>query len=71
MPNSDELKNIKNLRRSAYLIRNLKKNEKIFEKDIIWQRPHLSSQKNIDKIFGKKILIDLKKGSLILKKHFK
>lgn len=70
-PREDELKNIKGLRRSAYLKNNLAKDQKLFKTNIIWQRPHMPNQKNVSSHFGKRAKNDLKKGSLILKKDFK
>ena len=65
--NTGELKNINGLRRSAYLKNDLIKKQKLQEKDVIWQRPYMSSQKNLKEYFGKSAKRSLKKGSLILK----
>lgn len=69
--NINELKNIRSLRRSAYLKNDLIKKQKLQEKDIIWQRPYMFNQKNIKKCFGKAAKSYLKKGSPIFKKDFK
>ena len=69
--NINELKNIRSLRRSAYLKNDLIKKKKLQEKDIIWQRPYMFNQKNIKKCFGKAAKSYLKKGSPIFKKDFK
>ncbi len=70
-PNKSELKNIKGLRRSAYLKNDLAKNQKLIKTNVIWQRPHIPNQKNIEDYLGKFARNDLKKGLLISKKDFK
>ena len=69
--NTGELKNLKGLRRSAYLKNDLIKMQKLQEKDVIWQRPYMSSQKNLKEYFGKSAKRSLKKRLINFKKYFK
>ena len=65
-------KNIVNLRRSPYINKDIKKNQKINNDDIIWLRPFKKNSLNKIKILtsttSKK---NLKKGDLLIKKNLK
>jgi sialic acid synthase SpsE len=72
IPDRSEKKNIVNLRRSPYINKDIKKNQKINNDDIIWLRPFKKNSLNKIKILtsttSKK---NLKKGDLLIKKNLK
>lgn len=71
-PDKSEKKNAVNLRRSPYLTRHIKKNEKINTNDVIWLRPFkktsLSPFEFLKKKNSKK---KFKKGDFLIKKNLK
>ena len=71
-PDKSEKTNTINLRRSPYLIKDLKKNQKLNINNIIWLRPYNQKSFSSVDILKKKISKkNLKKGDLLLKKNFK
>ena len=70
-PTLNELKSLPNIRRGAVAARNLKKNTIIKTDMIIAKRPFLEIEPNqINKVIGKKLLIDLKKDQPIKWNYF-
>ena len=71
-PDKSEKRNAVNLRRSPYLTRHIKKNEKINTNDVIWLRPFkktsLSPFEFLKKKNSKK---KFKKGDFLIKKNLK
>lgn len=67
-----EIKNKKNLRRSAYFKRDIRSGYRVLSRDIDWLRPfNNSSIKSLRELKRKKLLKNVKKGDLIIKGVFK
>ena len=70
---SNESKSIKFARRAIYARKNIEKSKIVNSKDIISLRPSTGgiSVSQWDKVIGRKIKTNLKKGEILQKKHFK
>ena len=72
VPKKDEIKNILNLRRSAYFKKDLKIGSQFSPNDINWLRPIKKlSINNLNNIKNKKLKKGVKKGDLVTNKLFK
>lgn len=71
-PSESEKKNIVIARKSLHLKHNVKKGQVLSQDDLIALRPGDGiSAMDIDEIFGKELLCDLREGTKLLKEHLK
>ncbi len=71
-PSRLELKNVKNLRKGIVAARNIRKGERLTEKDLSFARPSIDfSSNDLKFVIGKTLKKSVYKGNVILKKNIK